>query len=75
MSVPQPRQPSGSRERIRLTKKWAYLVAQSNYLPLATGEVEERFATMLDQLIRAVEAEPMDTAAAGRVGRQQVGFN
>jgi diguanylate cyclase (GGDEF)-like protein/PAS domain S-box-containing protein len=75
MSVPQPRQPSGSRERIRLTKKWAYLVAQSNYLPLATGEVEERFGTMLDTLIRAVEAEPMDTAAAGRVGRQLVALN
>jgi diguanylate cyclase (GGDEF)-like protein/PAS domain S-box-containing protein len=75
MSVPQPRQPIGSRERIRLTKKWAYLVSQSNYLPLSTGEVEVRFATMLDQLIRATEAEPMDTAAAGRVGRQLVALN
>jgi diguanylate cyclase (GGDEF)-like protein/PAS domain S-box-containing protein len=75
MSVPQPRQPSGSRERNRLTKKWAYLVAQSNYLPLATGEVEERFAIMLDQLIRATESEPMDTEAAARVGRQLVALN
>ncbi|EWM15327.1 diguanylate cyclaSe/phosphodiesterase [Kutzneria sp. 744] len=75
MSVPQPRQPIGSRERTRLTKKWAYLVSQSNYLPLSHGEAEERFGTMLDQLVRAAEAEPLDTAAAARVGRQLVALN
>ncbi|GAA3430761.1 EAL domain-containing protein [Kutzneria kofuensis] len=75
MSVPQPRQPISPRERIRLTKKWAYLVSQSNYLPLTHGEIEERFGTMLDQLVRATEAEPMDTAAAARVGRQLVALN
>ncbi|WP_211764796.1 putative bifunctional diguanylate cyclase/phosphodiesterase [Kutzneria sp. CA-103260] len=75
MSVPQPRQPLSSRERIRLTKKWAYLVAQSNYLPLTQGEIEAQFGTMLDQLVRAAEAEPMDTGAAARVGRQLVALN
>jgi diguanylate cyclase (GGDEF)-like protein/PAS domain S-box-containing protein len=75
MSVPQPRQPLGSRERTRLTKKWAYLVAQSNYLPLTHGEIDAQFGAMLDQLIRAAEAEPMDTAAAARVGRQLVALN
>jgi diguanylate cyclase (GGDEF)-like protein/PAS domain S-box-containing protein len=75
MSVPQPRHPIGSRERIRLTKKWAYLVAKSNYLPLSHGEIENHFATMLDQLIRAAQAEPLDTAAAARVGRQLVALN
>ncbi|MFC0439606.1 bifunctional diguanylate cyclase/phosphodiesterase [Kutzneria buriramensis] len=75
MSVPQPRQPISSRERIRLTKKWAYLVAKANYLPLSHGEVEERFGVLVDQLVRAAEAEPMDTAAAARVGRQLVALN
>ena len=75
MSVPQPRQPLGSGERIRLTKKWAYLVAKSNYLPLSHGEIETHFATMLDQLVRATEAEPMDVASAARVGRQLVALN
>ena len=75
MSVPQPRQPLGSRERIRLTKKWAYLVAKSNYLPLTHGEIEAQFGAMLDQLVRAAEAEPVDSGAAGRVGRQLIALN
>ncbi|MFI9382882.1 putative bifunctional diguanylate cyclase/phosphodiesterase [Kutzneria sp. NPDC052558] len=75
MSVPQPRQPIGSRERIRLTKKWAYLVAKSNYLPLTHGEIESQFGAMLDQLVRAAEVEPVDIAAAGRVGRQLIALN
>jgi diguanylate cyclase (GGDEF)-like protein/PAS domain S-box-containing protein len=75
MSVPQPRQPVGSRERIKLTKKWAYLVAKSNYLPLSHGEIEIHFSAMLDQLVRAAEAEPVDAASAARVGRQLVALN
>jgi diguanylate cyclase (GGDEF)-like protein/PAS domain S-box-containing protein len=75
MSIPQPRQPLGSRERIRLTKKWAYLVAKANYLALSHGEVEDRFGVLVDQLVRAAEAEPTDTAAAARVGRQLVALN
>jgi diguanylate cyclase (GGDEF)-like protein/PAS domain S-box-containing protein len=85
MSAPIPRQPElvsatgtrsqGPRERDKLTRKWAYLIGRGNYLPLSGVEVEERFATLVDGLVKAAASDPLDSAAAARVGATMVEFN
>ncbi|MBP2477326.1 diguanylate cyclase (GGDEF)-like protein/PAS domain S-box-containing protein [Crossiella equi] len=66
--MPEPsRQPNPAplpdhRERRTLARKWAYQLAESNYVPLPHARFEEELAGLLDELCAAVLAERPEAA-------------
>jgi diguanylate cyclase (GGDEF)-like protein/PAS domain S-box-containing protein len=66
---------SGS-ERIKLTRKWAYLLGTSAYIPLSQSEIEHELLAMVNRLMDAMDTEPAAAAeAVGEVGARMVALN
>ncbi|UVS78650.1 bifunctional diguanylate cyclase/phosphodiesterase [Actinokineospora sp. UTMC 2448] len=72
-SRPDPR-PDGGRARELLARKWAYLLSGVAVIPLAVEELEHELREQIDALCAAAASDPVDTAAAERVGDHVVGL-
>jgi diguanylate cyclase (GGDEF)-like protein len=68
--APDPLRPSADRERVRVkvARKWAYLLCTTTYVPLVLAELEPLLREMVDTLFAALASEPLDLDAAERVG-------
>lgn len=68
-------------ERIKLARRWAYLLGTSAYIPLSQSEIEHELLAMVDRLLDAAAAEPTADAeaavaeVAGEVGARMVALN
>jgi diguanylate cyclase (GGDEF)-like protein/PAS domain S-box-containing protein len=58
----------GTRERLVLARKWAYVLVSTVFLAQRQDELEQELAGLLDEVCDAVHTEPFDTGRAHRVG-------
>lgn len=73
----------GGSERIRLARKWAYLLGTSAYIPLSQSEFEHELLVMVDRLLDALaaeragadQAESGPAEVAGEIGARLVALN
>lgn len=71
-------QPAGTRplasrrERVKVARKWAYLLSSTIYLPLSHDRIERELLGLLDRLLEAVAGERPDTESAAEVGAELV---
>jgi diguanylate cyclase (GGDEF)-like protein len=63
------------RTRVRLARKWAYLVSENSYVPYSHAEVERAMLELVGALFDAVAAETVDVDAAAAVGARLVELN
>lgn len=71
-----PRSPDERhRARVKLARKWAYLVSQDSYLPYSHAEVEQLMLEFVGSLFDALAADPVDVDAAAAVGARLVELN
>ncbi|SDN46987.1 putative bifunctional diguanylate cyclase/phosphodiesterase [Allokutzneria albata] len=86
MTIPLPDRPLHSAElelspealeraRVRLARKWAYLVSKTTYIPMAQQEIELRLAELVDVVIATVRTEPFSAERATDVGTRLVELN
>ncbi|MET0135916.1 MAG: EAL domain-containing protein [Kibdelosporangium sp.] len=61
-----------ARARVRVARKWAYLISSSTYLPMSQQEVDQAMHEMLDVVYATALAEPFDPEAASSVGARLV---
>lgn len=68
--VPQQLRSSADRERarVRVARKWAYLICTTTYVPLVLAELEQPLREMVDEMFASVASEPPDLDAAERIG-------
>ncbi|MBP2475736.1 diguanylate cyclase (GGDEF)-like protein/PAS domain S-box-containing protein [Crossiella equi] len=71
---PTPRR-SGQRKRHTLARKWAYVLAETNYVPLSQAELEAEVGGMLDLLCELVRADPPRNASVKPVAARLVELN
>ncbi|MFD6065906.1 putative bifunctional diguanylate cyclase/phosphodiesterase [Amycolatopsis lurida] len=70
---PAGTQPLASRrERVKLARKWAYLVSSTTYLPLSHDQIERELLGLLDRLLEAVAGDRPATEIAAEVGAELV---
>ncbi|GAA1958722.1 putative bifunctional diguanylate cyclase/phosphodiesterase [Amycolatopsis minnesotensis] len=62
---------SSERERLKVARKWAYLVRRATYIPLPDDEIERRFLGLLDRLLDALCGD-QPTESASEVGAELV---
>lgn len=71
-----PRSPhERHRARVKLARKWAYLVSEDSYVPYSHAEVEQAMLELVGSLFEAVAADPVDVDAAAAVGVRLVELN
>lgn len=72
--TPDPTRPAADRERtrVRIARKWAYLICTNTYVPLVITELEKPLREMVDVMFAAMTSDPPDLDAAERVGSQLV---
>lgn len=63
------------RARVKLARKWAYLVSEDSYVPHPHAEVEQTMLDLVGTLFAAVAANPADIAAGTAVGTRLVEMN
>jgi diguanylate cyclase (GGDEF)-like protein/PAS domain S-box-containing protein len=61
-----------TRHRVTLARKWAYLLAQTSYLPWSHQELEQRLLGLVDELVDVTTAQPFDARRAEEVGARLV---
>ncbi|EMD21826.1 putative bifunctional diguanylate cyclase/phosphodiesterase [Amycolatopsis azurea] len=70
---PARTQPLASpRERVKVARKWAYLVSSTTYLPLSHDQIERELLGLLDRLLAAVVGDQPATESAAEVGAELV---
>ncbi|WP_410664977.1 putative bifunctional diguanylate cyclase/phosphodiesterase [Amycolatopsis sp. lyj-84] len=70
---PAGTQPLASRrERVKVARKWAYLVSSTTYLPLSHDQIERELLGLLDRLLEAVAGDRPATESAAEVGAELV---
>ena len=60
------------RARVKVARKWAYLVSMTAYVPLLPTELERPLLELVDVVFDAVEREPLDVEDAAGVGGRLV---
>ncbi|GAA4523675.1 putative bifunctional diguanylate cyclase/phosphodiesterase [Amycolatopsis samaneae] len=60
------------RERVKIARKWAYLVSLGTYIPLPHAEIEREFLGLLDRLLDAVRGGEPALDSAAEVGAELV---
>ncbi|MBP2336922.1 diguanylate cyclase (GGDEF)-like protein/PAS domain S-box-containing protein [Saccharothrix coeruleofusca] len=66
MTAPLPRDAAGLRERVKLARKWAYLLSKRTYLPMSQAELERQLLGLVERLCAGVVTGPL----AHQVGRE-----
>lgn len=61
--------------RVKVARKWAYLISSTAYVPLKHTDLEQPMLEMVHDMFAALAAEPVDLAAAERVGARLVSLN
>jgi diguanylate cyclase (GGDEF)-like protein/PAS domain S-box-containing protein len=61
-----------ARQRVKLARKWAYLLAQTSYVPWPHQELEQRLAGLVDELVDILAGQPFDAQPASAVGARLV---
>lgn len=61
------------RARVKLTKKWAYLLCTTTYVPLAHTELEQPLREMADELFHALHLDCLEVAE--RIGGRLIELN
>ncbi|WP_436500448.1 EAL domain-containing protein [Actinokineospora sp. HUAS TT18] len=67
---PQP--DDGARERLILSRKWAYLLSDVGFVPMSRDDLERELAALLDAVCADVVDEPPDTGRARAAGARLV---
>ncbi|WP_037311192.1 putative bifunctional diguanylate cyclase/phosphodiesterase [Amycolatopsis orientalis] len=71
-------QPAGTRplasrrERVKVARKWAYLISSTIYLPLSHDQIERELLGLLDRLLEALAGDRPGTESAAEVGAELV---
>jgi diguanylate cyclase (GGDEF)-like protein/PAS domain S-box-containing protein len=61
-----------ARARVKVARKWAYLISSSTYLPLSQQEIDQAMHEMVDVVFNAALSEPFTPEDAGGVGSRLV---
>ncbi|MFC4858113.1 EAL domain-containing protein [Actinophytocola glycyrrhizae] len=61
--------------RVRLARKWAYLISSTAYVPLKHTELEEPMLELVHELFAALVAEPLGLEEAELAGARLVALN
>ncbi|MFI7121307.1 putative bifunctional diguanylate cyclase/phosphodiesterase [Amycolatopsis sp. NPDC049868] len=70
---PAGTQPLASRrERVKVARKWAYLVSGTTYLPLSHDQIERELLGLLDRLLDALAGDQPAIESAAEVGAELV---
>jgi len=56
------------RARVRVARKWAYLICTTTYVPILLADLEQPLREMVDRMFAALASEPLDLDAAEQVG-------
>ncbi|WHT19317.1 EAL domain-containing protein [Crossiella sp. CA-258035] len=72
---PLPPPEDWRRKRRTLARKWAYVLAEANYVPLVHADFEAELIELLDQMCAAVHSDPADTGPAAAAGARLVELN
>lgn len=75
MTSPLPQDAAGLRERVKLARKWGYLLSKKTYLPMSQAELERRLLGLVERLCAGVVAEPLANQAGREVGGALVEMN
>src|SRR6187399_3683741 len=74
-----PAPDDSGRWRVKLARKWAYLITSTAYLPLPHSELERRLLELVDVLATLLTAEPSGAAGAdqraGEIGARLVAMH
>jgi diguanylate cyclase (GGDEF)-like protein len=63
------------RGRVRLARKWAYLISTTSYVPLAHTDLERPMLEMVHEIFAALAREPLGLDVADGVGARLVELN
>jgi diguanylate cyclase (GGDEF)-like protein len=71
------RRPRADKEkaRIRVARKWAYLISTTAYVPLEHSDIEAPLLELVNDLFAALRAEPLGLDTAERAGARLVALN
>ncbi|MGO1050823.1 putative bifunctional diguanylate cyclase/phosphodiesterase [Crossiella sp. CA198] len=72
---PAPPPEDWRRKRRTLARKWAYVLAETDYVPLVHTEFEDELAGLVDTLCATVHSEQAGNAAAEAAGARLVTLN
>lgn len=61
--------------RIKVARKWAYLISTTAYVPLEQTELEQPLLEIVHELFAALAAEPLGLAAAEQAGARLVSLH
>jgi diguanylate cyclase (GGDEF)-like protein len=61
--------------RVKIARKWAYLISSTAYVPLEHTDLEQPLLEMVHQLFAALTAEPLGLEDAERIGANLVSMN
>ena len=61
-----------ARARVKVARKWAYLISSSTYLPLSQQEIDQAMHEMVDVVFNAALSEPFSPEDAMGVGSRLV---
>lgn len=61
--------------RVKLVRKWAYLISTTAYVPLEQSDLEVPLSEIVDDLFAALRAEPLGLDVAERAGGRLVALN
>jgi PAS domain-containing protein len=64
-----------SRARVKLARKWAYLISATSYIPLSHAEIERHLRELVDRLYEAMLSEPFSTDPVAGAGTRLVQLN
>ncbi|GAB1513914.1 EAL domain-containing protein [Actinophytocola sp. KF-1] len=74
--APVPRTPEQrEKARVKVARKWAYLISTTAYVPLKHTDIEAPLLEMVRELFTALAAEPLGIEDAERVGARLVSLN
>jgi diguanylate cyclase (GGDEF)-like protein len=74
--APAPRTPAErERARVKLARKWAYLISTTAYVPLVQTELEAPLLEMVSILFEAVARDPLGVADGEAVGTRLVALH
>ncbi|HVK21145.1 MAG TPA: EAL domain-containing protein [Actinokineospora sp.] len=63
-----PSPDDGARELLILTRKWAYLLSDVGFIPIARDVLEQELAALVDEVCADVLGQPFDTGRARAAG-------
>jgi diguanylate cyclase (GGDEF)-like protein len=74
--APVPRSPEErEKARVKVARKWAYLISATAYVPLKHTDIEAPLLEMVRELFAALRAEPLGIEDAEQVGARLVSLN